>query len=491
MLLTIGAAAAYLFTVSSSTVATLKTTYAKVGNTSNATKILKATKPLTLVLMGVDTGGVGRGTSDSWDGNSDSQIVITLNPETDTTTMVSMERDTMSNILDSDGNKVGNPQKMNAAYPLGYNAGDLSGKGLETAASYSMKTIGAQAGVPIDNFVVVNFDGLINLVNAVGGVDVYNDPKNISNTKEYPNPNHEIFISDTEPQYTAVIKAGKQHLNGEQALVYARDRHHRANGDYGRIAAQREVIAALMKKMLALDNVTQYQKFLSEVSKDFKTNIPISTSTLTSLLGYKDCFKKIVSIQYQAVDGSVNGGSYQFMTNNIYLAVQNNLRKSLGETTSDTVSDNLITYENYYGGTEPSYYMPSATVTENGKSTVYGIDKDGSLVKINSSNSGVYVSTLGEGITSASSGSSASSSSSSEDSSDSSESSDGSYSSDSESSDSSSLSTTTDSDSTDSDLPSGLTQTTTAGVYTDPSGYYVYYKNGQYVYSSGNVYSAQ
>ena len=400
ILLTLSAGTAFLFTISSSTVKTLKTTYTNVGNT-NASTTIKATKPLTIVLLGVDTGGAGRGTADSWNGNSDSQIVVTLNPQTDTTTMISMERDTMTNILDSNGNKVGYPQKMNAAYPLGYNTGDSTGQGLQTAVSYAMNTISAQAGIKIDNFVTLNFDGLINLVNAVGGIDIYNDPKMISNTAAYPNPNHEIFISDTEPQYTAVVPAGWQHINGEQALVYTRDRHHRVNGDFGRIAAQREVVTALMKKMLTLDNITQYQKFLTEVSNDFKTNIPITNQTLSSLLGYKDSFKKIVSIQYDLVSGMVNHTSYQFVPTNVYLAVQNAMRESLGESSDMTMNNNLITYESYFGqNSNSAYLMPSATVTENGTATVYGVDTNGKLVSINSTNSGKYISTNGTAVTS-------------------------------------------------------------------------------------------
>lgn len=403
ILLTVGAAATYLSTVSTSTIKTLKTTYTRVGN-ENTTKILKATKPLTILLMGVDTGGAGRGNANSWDGNSDSQIVMTLDPKTDTTTMVSMERDTMTNILDENGNKVGRPMKMNAAYNLGYS--NSRSDGLQTAVSYAMNTIGEQSGIKINNFVVINFDGLVNLVNAVGGIDVYNDPKNIVPYETPALHPGDIYIQNTEHAYTAFVKPGEQHINGEQALVYARDRDHRLNGDYGRIAAQREVIAALMNKLLTLDNVTQYQKFLNEASKDFKTNIPITAQTLTSLLGYKDCFKKIVSVQYQAYPMSVPDPttgiktSYQFMPSNVYLAIQNNIRKSIGESEETALDQNLITYENYFETKTPAYLMPSATVTENGNKIVYGINIHGTLVPINSSDSGEYVSASGGGLTS-------------------------------------------------------------------------------------------
>ncbi|MEG9210560.1 LCP family protein [Lactococcus lactis] len=114
--------------------------------------------------MGVDTGDNSRGGADSWNGNSDSQIILTLNPRTKTTTIISVERDTMTNIEDASG-KIQSTQKMNAAYPLGFNNG-----GLSSAVTYAMKTIGNQVGLNLNNFMIVNMDGLVNLVNDVGGV---------------------------------------------------------------------------------------------------------------------------------------------------------------------------------------------------------------------------------------------------------------------------------------------------------------------------------
>lgn len=105
ILVTAIAAGGYTLTVLNSTTKAFKMTYTNAGN-KKTEQVIQATEPLTILLMGVDTGGEGRGTSDSWNGNSDSQILMTLNPKTHTTTMVSIERDTMTNILDADGNIV-------------------------------------------------------------------------------------------------------------------------------------------------------------------------------------------------------------------------------------------------------------------------------------------------------------------------------------------------------------------------------------------------
>lgn len=353
-------------------------------NTKIKSSSISAKKPLTILLMGVDTGDNSRGGADSWNGNSDSQIILTLNPRTKTTTIISVERDTMTNIEDASG-KIQSTQKMNAAYPLGFNNG-----GLSSAVTYAMKTIGNQVGLNLNNFMIVNMDGLVNLVNDVGGVEVVNDT----------NGSDVYQGTDTEPEYKAYVPylSGnpKQLINGEQALVFARDRDTLANGNYGRAAHQREVMTELMNKMLSLNSVFKYQSFLNDISSDFKTNISINLANLTALMAYKDCLNKVVSIQYQGVSQMVDGGSYEFIPENVDLAIQNIMRQANDESVNDKLDQSVITYENYFGSETDQYYMPSATVTIKGeKSETYGVDTKGSLVKINKENAQDYVSSQG------------------------------------------------------------------------------------------------
>lgn len=353
-------------------------------NTKIKSSSISAKKPLTILLMGVDTGDNSRGGADSWNGNSDSQIILTLNPRTKATTIISVERDTMTNIEDASG-KIQSTQKMNAAYPLGFNNG-----GLSSAVTYAMKTIGNQVGLNLNNFMIVNMDGLVNLVNDVGGVEVVNDT----------NGSDVYQGTDTEPEYKAYVPylSGnpKQLINGEQALVFARDRDTLANGNYGRAAHQREVMTELMNKMLSLNSVFKYQSFLNDISSDFKTNISINLANLTALMAYKDCLNKVVSIQYQGVSQMVDGGSYEFIPENVDLAIQNIMRQANDESVNDKLDQSVITYENYFGSETDQYYMPSATVTIKGeKSETYGVDTKGSLVKINKENAQDYVSSQG------------------------------------------------------------------------------------------------
>lgn len=71
-----------------------------------AERTIDTKKPLAIMLLGVDTGDSERGGAESWNGNTDSQIVLTLNPQTKTTTIISIQRDTMANILDDKGNNI-------------------------------------------------------------------------------------------------------------------------------------------------------------------------------------------------------------------------------------------------------------------------------------------------------------------------------------------------------------------------------------------------
>ena len=191
----------------------------KIGEETN---VIEATEPLTILLMGVDTGNVER--TDPWEGNSDSMILLTVNPHTKKTMMLSLERDILTKIQYKDGRI--EEEKLNAAY---------AGGGAELAIS----TIQKMMNIHIDRYIMVNMRGLQQLVDAVGGITV-------NNTLGFP-----ISISDQEEFNTISIGVGQQTLNGEEALVYSRMRYQDPEGDYGRQKRQREVIQKVVEKFLA------------------------------------------------------------------------------------------------------------------------------------------------------------------------------------------------------------------------------------------------
>ncbi|MFQ6597186.1 LCP family protein, partial [Streptococcus sp. IMAU11618] len=123
----------------------------------------------------------------------------------------------------------------------------------------------------------------------------------------------------------------RQEIDGEQALVYSRMRYQDPEGDYGRQKRQREVIEKIIKKVLTLDGLSNYQGIIEAVSDNMQTNISLDTNSLMQLMGYRDALKNIRMEQLKGEDATLaDGGSYQIVTSEHLLKMQNILRKSLG-----------------------------------------------------------------------------------------------------------------------------------------------------------------
>ena len=112
VLVTVLGVGAYAYTIYQQSTQTLAKTYKQIGE---ETKVIEATEPLTILLMGVDTGNVER--TDPWAGNSDSMILVTVNPKNKKVVMMSLERDILTQIQQPDGSV--REAKLNAAYADG------------------------------------------------------------------------------------------------------------------------------------------------------------------------------------------------------------------------------------------------------------------------------------------------------------------------------------------------------------------------------------
>ena len=289
---------AYGLTILNQSTNTLSKTYKGIGDENN---VIAENKPMTILLMGVDTGSGSR--EDQWVGNSDTMILVTVNPQTRETTIMSLERDILTNIT-QDGETV--QAKLNSAYAQG-------------GAELAIKTIQDLMNIHIDRYAMINMKGLVQLVDKVGGITV-NNPFDF-----------DISIEENEPEYTAKIPPGRQEIDGEQALVYSRMRYQDPEGDYGRQKRQREVIEKIIKKVLTLDGLSNYQGIIEAVSDNMQTNISLDTNNLMHLMGYRDALKNIRMEQLKGEDATLaDGGSYQIVTSEHLLKMQNILRKSLG-----------------------------------------------------------------------------------------------------------------------------------------------------------------
>ena len=230
-------------------------------------------KPLSILLMGVDQrpGDVGR---------SDTLMVMTLNPQTKETQMVSIPRDTR---VDIPGKGI---HKINAAYAYG-------------GTSLAKDTVNQFLDVPVDYYIRINMEGLVSLVDAVGGVDVNND------------------ISWHDEGYYKKgfdYHKGMLHMNGAEALGFVRMRHLDPRGDFGRNKRQRDVIKAVVDKAMTLGGVSKFNDILGSVQGNVRTNLDFNDMTYIAE-NYKDCRTNMNTYEMKG-QGTTIGGVYYLVVNN-------------------------------------------------------------------------------------------------------------------------------------------------------------------------------
>ena len=197
-------------------------------------ELLEAGEPVSILLLGVDTGDLGR----TEQGRSDSMVVVTINPHTQKTTLLSIPRDTYTEILG-----YGTSDKINHAYAFG-------------GTAMSINTVQQMLDIPIDFYVMVNMAGIQEIVDAVGGITV-----------ESPltfNQNGYDFVQ------------GTNQLDGEAALAFARMRYEDPAGDTGRQGRQRLVIEAVIRKLATPETLLNYQAVLETLSANMQTSFQLS-----------------------------------------------------------------------------------------------------------------------------------------------------------------------------------------------------------------------
>lgn len=185
---------------------------------------------------------------------TDTILVLTLDPFSNTAGMLSIPRDLWVPIPLNKNRVI--QGRVNTAYVEGI-LSDYPGGGVALAR----ETIQYNFGIRIHYHVVVDFDGFERMVDAVGGVTV--DVKTALVDSQYPTPNYGTM--------RVYIPAGEQHLNGEQALQYARSRHQ--DSDFGRIQRQQQVVMAVRKRLLELDALPRIPAFWSEFQGSVNTDL--------------------------------------------------------------------------------------------------------------------------------------------------------------------------------------------------------------------------
>ncbi|MBO8164026.1 MAG: LCP family protein [Brevibacillus sp.] len=190
-----------------------------------------------ILLMGVDS----RERSLDEMPRSDSMIIVSIDPAAKTYDLFSVLRDTYVNIPGY------GPSRINAA--LGHGGPSLA-----------MQTVSEFAGLPIDYYVITDFEGFKGLVDAVGGVEF-----EVEKDMYYHDP-------ADKGKYDINLKKGRQLLDGEKALQYVRFRHD-AMSDYTRTERQRKFLSVLADKMKQSTTMLQLPEILESMRPYVQTNL--------------------------------------------------------------------------------------------------------------------------------------------------------------------------------------------------------------------------
>ena len=194
-------------------------------------------KPFIMYLSGIDVYGELSQTS-----RSDVNIIAVINPETEQILLVNTPRDYFVPLSISNGVR----DKLTHAGLYGVDV--------------SIETLEMLYDIDIDYYMRVNFSGLKNIVDALGGVKVYSDY---------------TFTSDWGPSF----KKGYNKVNGKEALAFCRERHHFPDGDNQRGRNHQHMIAAIMDKATSPKIITKFSKLMKSLEDSFETNMKIKKIT--------------------------------------------------------------------------------------------------------------------------------------------------------------------------------------------------------------------
>ena len=207
-------------------------------------------KPFTFYISGIDT----RTNSMPSRSLSDVNMFIVVNPQKRTILMVNTPRDYYVQLHGTKGYK-----------------DKLTHAGIVGGLKLSKATVEDILGTEAEYYARVNFNAVIKLVDAVGGLTIYNDQKR-------------SFRCWTDR--SCVFKPGNNKVNGKCALAFARERHAYVTGDRHRGENQQQVIKLLIDKLSSSKSlITNYDKILKALNGSFETNL--STANITSLVQFQ------------------------------------------------------------------------------------------------------------------------------------------------------------------------------------------------------------
>lgn len=262
------AVGAYAFTIYNSLTKAVDTMHAPIEREKSEKRTIDVdfgkSQPFSVLLLGVDEREGDRG-------RSDTMIVLTVNPKVNSIKMLSIPRDTRTEIIGR-----GKQDKINHAYAFG---------GVEM----SIATVENFLDIPIDHYVQINMEGFQDIVDAVGGVTVENDLDFTYEGIHFPK--------------------GQVTLNGEKALKFSRMRYEDPRGDFGRQLRQRQIIQAIINEGASLKSLTNFGDIFEALGKNVKTDLSFD-NMVTIQSKYRAAAKDIVQETITGAGTRIDGIYY-------------------------------------------------------------------------------------------------------------------------------------------------------------------------------------
>lgn len=196
------------------------------------------------------SGNDSYGTLQDSNTRSDANLLLTVNPKTGTILMTSIPRDYYVELVcPEDDPELACPE---GSYDKLTHSGLMGIKSTE-------ETIEKALGIKINYNVRINFSSVVNLVDALDGIDL-----DIKKGEEV-----DIFYVNSQPG----LSVGKHHVDGETALAFARERHAYLDGDNQRVRNQQKVFKAIFNRIVSPKMITNYGKFMDALAVAFDTNL--------------------------------------------------------------------------------------------------------------------------------------------------------------------------------------------------------------------------
>jgi len=262
------------------------------GQTPQPTQVASPSGRLTVLLMGIDQRPDEAAQEGGDPGRSDSMMLVSIDYEAHTAALASIPRDGFV-VIPGHGN-----ERINSAYTFGEIDRRGGGPGL------AKQTVSQLFGVPVDRYALVDIHSTERLIDTLGGVWIDSPTRLVDH--EYPTDDYRVMTID--------IPAGRQLMDGETAVEYARTRH--PDSDYGRQARQQQVVMAIRDRALQLDVVPRLPGLLPDMLKLVHTDMsPVEILQLATFGRGLNRDRDIVSLPPNGdlTPGYIGGGGASYI----------------------------------------------------------------------------------------------------------------------------------------------------------------------------------